>query len=121
MSRRAKLLILLLVALLGWGALLLYTRFTPPQTFIAFVGFFLILGIALGSTLTPITYAIGSRLFPLHIYQATLRHATRQALLLTLVVIFNLMLRALHSWNIFTALALIAAAVVAEILTLARK
>lgn len=100
---------------------MLYTRYTPPRSFLAFTGFFVILGITLGSTLTPITYTIGSRLFPIRIYQATLRHAARQAVLITLVVIFNLILRALHSWNIFTAIAIIAAAIIFEMLTLARK
>ncbi|GHO75401.1 hypothetical protein KSD_31720 [Ktedonobacter sp. SOSP1-85] len=120
-TRRSILLILLLTAPVAWGLLLLYARFVPPHTFLAFTCFFALLALALTSTLTPVAYALGSRLFPLHIYQATLRHAARQAILLTLIVLFNLILSALHSWNIYTSLAILAAVVVFEILALARK
>lgn len=120
-TRRSILLTLLLIAPLAWGLLLLYARFVPPHTFLAFTCFFALLALALASTLTPVAYALGSRLFSLHIYQATLRHAARQAILLTLIVLFNLILSALHSWNIYTSLAILAAAVVFEILALARK
>lgn len=120
-TRRSILLTLLLIAPVAWGLLLLYARFVPPHNFLAFTCFFALLALALTCTLTPVTYAVGSRLFPLHIYQATLRHAARQAILLTLIILFNLILSALHSWNIYTALAILAAAVVFEILALARK
>ena len=120
-TRRSILLTLLLIAPLAWGLLLLYARFVPPHNFLAFTCFFVLLALALASTLTPVAYALGSRLFPLHIYQATLQHAARQAILLTLIVLFNLILSSLHSWNIYTSLAILAAAVVFEVLALARK
>jgi hypothetical protein len=50
-----------------------------------------------------------------------MRHALRQGLLLALVIIFNLMLRVWHSWNILAALIIFVAAVIIEVLSLARK
>ncbi len=109
------------VALLAWIAVALFTRFVAPTGIVAFALLFLLLGIALTCTLTPITYGIGLRLITSHIYRATVSHAVRQALLLSLAVILNLILLSLHSWNIFTGLIILAAVIVVEILFLARK
>lgn len=110
-----------IIAPFAWAGLLLFTRFIPPHSFGAFVLFFGILSIALICTLTPIAYAINGRLLATRLYHATMRHALRQAILLSLAIVLNLILRALHSWNIFMAIVILGAAVIIEILSLARK
>lgn len=111
----------MIVAPIAWGGLLLFTHFVPPQTTMAFVVFFLLLSVAQTCTLTPIAYVIGTRLLASRRYHTTVRHALRQSALLSLVIVLNLILRALHSWNIFMAIVIFVAAVVVEVLSLARK
>jgi hypothetical protein len=118
---RTALYILVLLAPLAWSALLLYARFVPPQGVLAFAAFFILLDIALTSTLTPLAYFIGLRGYPSRLYRATMRHALRQGALLSLLIVFNLLLRALQSWSIFTAIVSLAIVVVIEVLSLARK
>ena len=118
---RTTLYILALLAPLAWSALLLYTRFVPPQGVLAFAVFFILLDIALTSTLTPLAYVIGLRFFSPRLYRATTPHALRQGALLSLLIVFNLLLRALQSWSIFTAFVSLAIVVVFEVLSLARK
>ena len=110
-----------IIALFAWAGLLLFTRFVPPDSFSAYVLFFGILSVALICTLTPVAYAINGRLLATRLYHATMRHALRQAILLSLAIVLNLILRALHSWNIFMAIVILGAAVIIEILSLARK
>ncbi len=121
MTNRSSLYMLLLVAPFAWIGLLLFTRFVPPQTFSAFVAFFLVLSVALTSTFAPVAYVVGRYVFSLRLYRVTIRHAIRQGALLALVIVLNLILRALDSWNIFTALLICVVAVVIEFLSLARK
>ncbi len=121
MAKRTSLYTLLLPALLAWGGLLLFTRFVPPRTIPSFAVFFVILSIALACTFAPISYFIGLHLLSSRLYRATTRHALRQGILLSLIIVLNLILRALHSWNIFTAVVIFVAAVVLEVLSLARK
>ncbi len=109
------------VALVAWLAIAFFTRFVAPTSIMAFTLLFILLGIALTSTLTPITYGIGLRLITSRVYRATVSHAVRQALLLSLAAILNLLLLSLRSWNIFTGLIILAAAIVVEVLFLARK
>jgi hypothetical protein len=120
-TNRSALSITGIIALVAWASVLLFTGFVPPHTLLAFVAFFLILSIALISTFTPITYIFSRLLFMHRRHLVTMRYAFRQATLFTLVVLFNLILRALHSWNIFTALIILATAIIIEILALARK
>ena len=121
LSGRAVLTILLILAPLAWGGLLLFTRFVPPQTIQAFVVFFALLGVALTCTLSPLIYFISLRFLSSRLYRTTVRHALRQGMLLSLWVVFNLLLRALHSWSIFTAIVSLAIIVVIEVLSLGRK
>src|SRR5712692_7446229 len=114
MSNRSALLILSGMALLAWGGLRLFARFVSPHSLLAFIVFFLILGIACTSTFALLAYVIGARLLSLHLYKAALRHSIRQGALLSLVLVFNLILLALHSWNIFTAIVIVVVAVVVE-------
>jgi hypothetical protein len=121
MSNRSILLILSGIALLAWGGLRLFTYLVPPHTPLAFIAFYLILIPAVTCTFALVAYVIGARLFSLRLYKLTLRHAIRQGLLLSLVLVFNLILLDLHSWYIFTSIIVLVAAVVVEVLSLARK
>jgi hypothetical protein len=121
LSNRATLYTLLLLAPFLWGGLLLYTRFIPPHTLLAFIAFFILIGIAITSTFSPIAYFIGLRFLSSRLYRTTVRHALRQGILLSLCIVLNLILLSLHSWNIFAAIIIFAAAIIIEIISLARK
>lgn len=121
MTSRFSLYMLLIIAPVAWVGLLLFTRFVPPQSLLAFLVFFLIMGVALTSTFAPITYFIGHRVLRSGRFRPTVRQALRQGTLLSLVVILNLLLRALHSWNIFMAIVILFAAIIMEVLFLAKK
>jgi hypothetical protein len=120
-TNRQTLYLLIIIAPFLWGGLLLYTRFIPPHTLLAFTAFFLLIGIAITSTLAPIAYFIGLRFLSSRLYRTTVRHALRQGALLSLCIVLNLILLSLHSWNIFAAIIIFAAAIVIEIISLARK
>lgn len=120
MTNRTALYTLLLLAPLAWGGLLLFTYFVPPGL-ASFVVLFVLLGVALTSTFSPLAYFVTLRFLSSRLYRVTVRHALRQGALLSLCIILNLILRALHSWNIFTAVVIFVAAVVVEVLSLARK
>lgn len=121
MTERSSLWLWLIISLISWGGLSLFTRFIPPSSLLAFVFFFAILAVALSTTLTPIVYVLGRRLFAPRLYRSIRGDAIRQGILLTLVIVLNLMLRALHSWNFFTCMVTLVTAVVIEIVGLARK
>ena len=121
MTGRTVLYSSLCIAPLAWACVFLFTFLVPPKSPLIYATLFLLLGIALTSTFTPIAYGIGLRFITSRLYRATMRHALRQGLLLALVIIFNLMLRVWHSWNILAALIIFVAAVIIEVLSLARK
>ncbi len=120
-TNRKALYILILLAPLLWGGFLLFTRFVPPHTTLAFIAFFILLGVAFASTFSPLAYFISLRFLSSRLYRATVRHALRQGVLLSLCIILNLILLSLHSWNIFTAIVIFIAAIVIEVVSLARK
>lgn len=111
---------LLLITLVAWSGLLLFTYFVEPQSTLAFVIFFLIASVALTSIFAIIAFTVG-HVLPVHIYHTTIRHAIRQGALLSLAIVLNLMLRTLHSGSIFTAIMIVGAALVLEVLALAKK
>jgi len=121
MTNRNALYTLMILAVIGWGGLLLFTRFVPPHTSLAFVAFFVLLGVAITSTFSPVLYFLSRRFLTSHGYRASVRHALRQGALIALCVIFNLILLALHSWNAFTAVLILGIAIVVEVLSLGRK
>ncbi|HCI80508.1 MAG TPA: hypothetical protein DHW02_12550 [Ktedonobacter sp.] len=121
MTGRIVLVSSIIIAPLAWAGVLLFTRFVPPSSTMAFVVLFLLLGIALTCTFAPVAYGIGLRFITSRLYRATMSHALRQGVLLALVVILNLILLVLHSWNILAAFIILAAAVLVEVLSLARK
>ena len=119
--KRTALYAMMVIAPLAWIGLLLFTRLVPPRTTMAFVTVFVLLYFALTSTIAPLAYIIGLRFLSSRLYRTTVRHSLRQGALLALWVVFNLALRALQSWSIFTAVVSLGIVVVIELLALARK
>ncbi|GAC1565051.1 MAG: hypothetical protein NVS3B14_01590 [Ktedonobacteraceae bacterium] len=120
-TNRGALYTMALLALLAWGALLVFTHFVPPASIANFVIFFGLLFVALACTLSPVAYIISLRFISSQLYRVTLRHSLRQGVLLSLLLVFNLFLRALHSWSLFTAIVSLGIVAVIEVLSLARK
>lgn len=112
---------LMVFAPLLWVALIVFTYFVPPQAVQAYIAFFLLLSVALTSTLSPLAYFISLRFVSSRLHRATMRHALRQGVLLSLWIVFNLLLRALHSWNLFIAIVSLGIIIVIEVLSLGRK
>lgn len=100
---------------------MLFTRYVPPESVFAFCIFFTLLGIALFGTLTPLIYLITRGALARRIAHPTMNHALRQAILISSFLIFNLVLRVLHSWNLFTAAVSFGIIVVIELLALGGK
>ena len=120
-TNRTALNMLMVFAPLVWVALLVFTHFVPPQAVQAYVTFFLLLSVALTSTLSPLAYFISLRFISSRLHRATMRHALRQGALLSLWIVFNLLLRALHSWNLFIAIVSLGIIIVIEVLSLGSK
>jgi len=120
-GRRGALYSMVLLALVAWGALLAFTHFEPPAGITNFVVVFILLFVALACTFSPLAYVISLRFISSRLYRATLRHSLRQGLLLSFWIVFNLVLRALHSWSLFTAIVSLGIIAVVELLSLARK
>jgi hypothetical protein len=121
MTNRTALNMLMVFAPLLWVALIVFTHFVPPQAVQAYIVFFLLLSVALTSTLSPLAYFISLRFVSSRLHRATMRHALRQGVLLSLWIVFNLLLRALHSWNLFIAIVSLGIIIVIEVLSLGRK
>jgi hypothetical protein len=121
MTNRTAINMLMVFAPLLWVALIVFTHFVPPQAVQAYVTFFLLLSVALTSTLSPLAYFISLRFISSRLHRATLRHALRQGALLSLWIVFNLLLRALHSWNLFIAIVSLGIIIVIEVLSLGSK
>lgn len=121
MTNRIALNILMILAPLAWAALLVFTYFVPPQTVLAYATVFVLLGVALTSTLSPLAYFISLRFISSRLYRATVRHALRQGALLSLWIVFNLLLRALDSWSLFVGIVSLGIILVVELLSLGRK
>ncbi len=121
MTVRTSLLFSSGIALLAWAGLALFTHNVAPQNIAAFVVFFLLLIVAITFTMTPLAYGVAARVLTRYQYRASVRQALRQSILFSLAVALNLLLRALHSWNIFMGITIFGAVVVIEILSLAKK
>lgn len=121
-SARTLLIILPIVALLAWGGLLFFTRYVAPQSVLAFLVFFTLLGMALFCTLAPLIHLATHVMLARRLRaRPILGHAMRQSLLISIWIIFNLSLRVLHSWGLFTAIVSFGIIVVIEILVLSGK
>src|SRR5512146_3051593 len=103
-SARSLFIALPIGALLAWGGLLLFTRYVPPQSTLAFIIFFTLLGVALFCTLAPLIHLVTRGILARRHAHPVINHALREALLISIWIVFNLSLRVLHSWNFFTAI-----------------
>jgi|SRR5579863_8027613 len=121
LTNRVTISLLFVVALFTWAGIVVFTRYVPPQGMKAFVAFFVLLEVALVSTFAPVAYVVGLRFISSRLYRATMRHALRQGILLSLCIVLNLILLALHSWNVITAIIIFVVAIIVEIVSLARK
>lgn len=117
-SGRALLRTTSIALVLLWGGLLLFTRFVSPQSTPARWLFFLLISLALLSTLIPVIYLFRVRFPRRRLASAAACHTLREAILLTTCIVFNLLLRLLQSWSIFTTLISLGIVVVIEILAL---
>ncbi len=120
MTHRTVLFLLLIIALGSWAGLLFFTHAIAPTTPIAFVIFFTILLVALTSTIALLAYGIGTLMLASGLFTRKRRHATlqgalRQGTLLALAIILNLVLRALNSWSVLTAIVILLIAIIIEI------
>ncbi len=120
-SARTLLISMSIVALLAWGGLLLFTRYVPPGSVLAFVVFFTLLSVALLCTLVPLIHLLTRGILARRIAHPTMRHALRQASLISIFIVFNLLLRVLQSWSLFTAVVSFGIIVVIEMLALGGK
>lgn len=121
MSGRTLLILMLAVLPCAWGGLLLFTRYVPPQNVSAFVVFFVLLSIALLCTFAPLTYFITLAMFASRSRRPRIPQAIRQGGLISAWLVFNLLLRSLHSWSIFTTIVSFGIIVVIEVMVLGRK
>jgi hypothetical protein len=122
MAHRMVIALLILLALAAWPGLAIYTAGVPPLTLANYASFFAILFIALATTCALTAYLIGLRIVRSRLYQQSLlRHALRQGLLLALFGVTNLALGILRAWSIVSTLLILAALVLVEFLSLARK
>ena len=121
MARKSSIYLLFFIAVPAWLILLLFTRFVAPSSLFAFCVFFLFFSLALSSTLAPIIYSVELRVFPKYHYYHLVRYAMRQSALLTIAVDLNLIFLVLHTWNVVMALIILLAAIILEVLFLARK
>jgi hypothetical protein len=105
-----------IVALLALAGLLLFTRFVPPTSVQSLVFVLLLLILTLLGLLAPLLYGI-RKLLPLTRQDTfNANHSLREALILSIYIVFNALLRVLHSWSLFSALISTAIVVVLEIL-----
>lgn len=109
------------VAALSWAGLLIFTRYVPPASVLAFLAVFALLGLALFCTFVPLTYLVTRSLLAKRIARPTIRHALRQSLLFAIFIEFNLFLRVQHSWSLFTTSISFIIIVIVELLALSGK
>ena len=121
MTNRTSLNMLMVLAPLVWVALLIFTYFVSPQSVQAYVTFFVLLGVALTSTLSSLAYFISRRFVSSRLHRASMRHALREGALVSLWVVFNLLFRVLHSWSLIVAIVSLVIIIVVEVLFLGRK
>ncbi len=122
MAIRHPVVTMAVVALFAWLGLGLFGKLVAPEGAFPRILFLLLLLIALTATFTPIAQLVGSRLvrskwYALHAF----RHALRQGLLIALAIVANLTLKALDAWFWADVLLIALAAVLVEIIAIARK
>lgn len=120
-SKRRFFIAMLVIALLAWGGLLFFTRYVPPASVWSLIVFFALLGLALFCTFAPLIHLATRKMLARRISRPTTGPALRQALLLSIFILFNLLLRVLDSWSLFTALVSLGIIVIIELLALSGK
>jgi hypothetical protein len=119
---RTLLIIAPTTAFLTWGILLLFTRFVPPQSPWSLVFVLFLVGLALTSTFSPLIYLIRMIIFPkARLAPATANHALREATLISICIVFNMVLHLFHSSSILTILASFGIILVIEVLILGQE
>jgi hypothetical protein len=117
---RVLLVLLFIVALCAWGGLLLFTYYIQPKGAPAVIGAFLLLSPALFCTCTLLTYLISRVVLARRGRRPNVSLAVRQGGLISAWLIFNLLLRSLHSWSVFIAVVSFGIIVVIELLVIGR-
>ncbi len=120
LSGRGLLITLALAGLCLWGGLLLFTYYIQPTSLLAIVGAFLLLGPALFCTCTLLTYFISWTIYAARRRRPRLAQALRQGGLIAAWLTFNLLLKSLHSWSLFTTIVSFGIIVIIELLLLGR-
>ena len=112
----------LVAALVCWVALAGIVYALDPDDPNARLGFFAALGGAIFFTLSPLIRAVTLRFAHSRLYQETVSfHAARQALMVSAFITGNLFLQMNRAWNGLSALLLLGAFAVIEIVLLARR
>ena len=121
MATRHPVIALALLALAAWLGLLLFGRLARPTGVLAPGIFLLLLFIALATSFTPLAQFVGHRLIRSKwYYQHRWRHALRQGALVALAIVTNLALLALGAWFWADVVLIVLAAVLVELIALAR-
>ena len=122
MAARHPIVTMTVVALIAWIGLVLFGKLVAPEGALARILFLFLLLVALTATFTPIAQLVGSQVVRSKWYaQHAWRHALRQGVLLALVIVANLTLKALDAWFWADILLIALAAVLVELIALARK
>ena len=122
MRIRHPMLALALGALGAWVILGLFGKFVSPDHTFTIVVFLLVLFVALAATLTPLARLVSIKWIRSKWYhQHGLQHALRQGTLGALALVANLTLIALGAWFWADILLIGLAAVLVEMIALARK
>ncbi len=121
MSNRNVLYVLMALVPLSWGGLLAFTRSVPPHSLAAYLTFFVLLLMALTCSLSLIAYGLSRGMLASRLLHPSLRQALREGFLISAATVLNLVLRSLHSWNIFAGVVTVVVVVIIEIFSFTRK
>lgn len=117
-SGRGLLVTIAIVGLCMWGGLLLFTYYVQPASVLAIIGAFLLLSPALFCTCTLLTYLISWAIHAARKRRPNVFQALRQGGLISAWLTFNLLLKSLHSWSLFTTIVSFGIIVIIELLVL---
>lgn len=118
LNRRNLLIIIVILALCTWGGLALFTYYIQPSSLPAILAVFVLLGIALCCTCTVLIYLISWSILVRRARHPGVLQALRESGLITVWLLFNLLLSALHSWSVFTTVVSFGIIIVIELLAL---
>src|ERR1051326_257243 len=122
MAARHPIRTMVVVALIAWVILVLYGKLVSPEGAVARIMFLVLLLVALTATFTPVAQFVGSQFVRSKWYaQHAWRHALRQGALVAITIVANLALKALDAWFWADILLIALAAVLVELIALARK